>query len=151
RRGHRGAPAGARATRQHGRATNRAQHAGRGAARGAAGALPTRDLDGGRGEPTADGRTGAADARGARTAGAAVGTGGRGDTGATPVSEPGGRFILERYASLLPVTPQTPLVTLGEGGTPLVPSRAIGPALGLEALYFKLEYTNPTGSFKDRG
>jgi threonine synthase len=61
------------------------------------------------------------------------------------------RFILERYASLLPVTKDTPLVTLGEGGTPLVRSRSIGPELGLEALYFKLEYANPTGSFKDRG
>lgn len=61
------------------------------------------------------------------------------------------RFIMERYASLLPVTERTPLVTLGEGGTPLVRSRSIGPELGLEALYFKLEYANPTGSFKDRG
>ncbi|MEZ4553383.1 MAG: threonine synthase [Dehalococcoidia bacterium] len=64
---------------------------------------------------------------------------------------PTARFIMERYASLLPVTEKTPLVTLGEGGTPLVPSRSIGPELGLEALYFKLEYANPTGSFKDRG
>ncbi len=61
------------------------------------------------------------------------------------------RFIMERYAALLPVTADTPLVTLGEGGTPLVRSRIIGPALGLDALYFKLEYENPTGSFKDRG
>lgn len=68
-----------------------------------------------------------------------------------PVQNPGSRFILERYAHLLPVTPKTPLVTLGEGGTPLVRSRKLGPELGLEALYFKLEYTNPTGSFKDRG
>ncbi|HRC62846.1 MAG: threonine synthase [Dehalococcoidia bacterium] len=64
---------------------------------------------------------------------------------------PTARFIMERYASLLPVTEHTPLVTLGEGGTPLVRSRSIGPELGLEALYFKLEYANPTGSFKDRG
>jgi len=63
----------------------------------------------------------------------------------------GSRFIMERYAALLPVTEHTPLVTLGEGGTPLVRSRVIGDELGLEALYFKLEYTNPTGSFKDRG
>jgi threonine synthase len=67
------------------------------------------------------------------------------------VSDPGTRFILDRYAALLPVTPQTPLVTLGEGGTPLVRSRVIGPELGLEALHFKLEFANPTGSFKDRG
>ncbi len=61
------------------------------------------------------------------------------------------RFIMERYADLLPVTGDTPLVTLGEGGTPLVRSRVIGAELGLDALYFKLEYANPTGSFKDRG
>ena len=39
---------------------------------------------------------------------------------------------------------------LGEGQTPLVKSRAIGPALGLPNLYFKLENLNPTGSYKDR-
>ncbi len=69
----------------------------------------------------------------------------------TTEMNPGHRFILERYAEYLPVTPQTPMVTLGECGTPLVRSRVIGPELGLEALYFKLEYANPTGSFKDRG
>ena len=61
------------------------------------------------------------------------------------------RFIIERYGDLLPVTDATPRVTLGECGTPLVLSRSIGPELGFEALYFKLESTNPTGSFKDRG
>ncbi|MEO1993832.1 MAG: pyridoxal-phosphate dependent enzyme [Planctomycetaceae bacterium] len=40
--------------------------------------------------------------------------------------------------------------TLGEGDTPLIPSRRIGPQAGLDNLYFKLETTNPTGSFKDR-
>ena len=68
-----------------------------------------------------------------------------------PTSTDGGRFILERYRDRLPVTDQTPMVTLGEGGTPLVRSRALEGELGLEALYFKLEYLNPTGSFKDRG
>ena len=61
------------------------------------------------------------------------------------------RFILERYADLLPVGPDTPRVTLGEGGTPLLRSRVIEGELGLDALYFKLEASNPTGSFKDRG
>ena len=42
------------------------------------------------------------------------------------------------------------LATLGEGNTPLIPSIAIGPKLGLENLYFKLENCNPTGSYKDR-
>jgi threonine synthase len=41
-------------------------------------------------------------------------------------------------------------ISLGEGNTPLVRSRHIGPALGLPNLYFKLENLNPTGSYKDR-
>jgi threonine synthase len=40
---------------------------------------------------------------------------------------------------------------LGEGNTPLIPSRRIGPVLGLNHLYFKHEGCNPTGAFKDRG
>lgn len=61
------------------------------------------------------------------------------------------RFIMERYRDLLPVTDATPLVTLGEGGTPLIRSRVLEGELGLEGLYFKAEFQNPTGSFKDRG
>ena len=64
---------------------------------------------------------------------------------------PSPRFIMERYRDRLPVTDRTPLITLGEGGTPLVRSRHLEAELGLEGLYFKLEYVNPTGSFKDRG
>jgi len=41
-------------------------------------------------------------------------------------------------------------VTLGEGNTPMVRSRSIGPSIGLDNLYFKLESLNPTGSYKDR-
>jgi len=59
--------------------------------------------------------------------------------------------IIERYAAYLPVTPTTPRVTLGEGSTPLVRSSRIGPAIGLDQLYFKCEGLNPSGSFKDRG
>ncbi len=59
--------------------------------------------------------------------------------------------IIERYAAYLPVTPRTPRITLGEGSTPLVRSSRIGPALGLDQLYFKYEGANPSGSFKDRG
>jgi threonine synthase len=58
--------------------------------------------------------------------------------------------IIERYRQYLPVTDHTPLVAMGEGNTPLVLSRSIGPELGC-TLYFKLEGCNPTGSFKDRG
>ena len=75
-------------------------------------------------------------------------------TASLPAAHPlsgDGRFIMERYRDLLPVTDQTPLVTLGEGGTPLIRSRVLEDELGLDALYFKAEFTNPTGSFKDRG
>jgi threonine synthase len=58
---------------------------------------------------------------------------------------------LELYGQFLPLTSATPRIHLGEGSTPLVPSRSIGPSLGLESLHFKLEMCNPTGSFKDRG
>lgn len=50
----------------------------------------------------------------------------------------------------LQATPSTYHMSLGEGNTPLVRSRNIGPALGLANLYFKLENLNPTGSYKDR-
>ncbi len=64
---------------------------------------------------------------------------------------PGSRFVLERYRDLLPVTDATPMLTIGEGDTPLIRSRVLEEELGLGALYFKLESMNPTGSFKDRG
>jgi threonine synthase len=41
-------------------------------------------------------------------------------------------------------------ITLGEGATPMLRSRSIGPSVGLENLHFKLESLNPTGSYKDR-
>ena len=56
---------------------------------------------------------------------------------------------IDRYRSLMPVS--TPIPFLGEGNTPLVPSRRIGPGFGLNHLTFKLEGCNPTGAFKDRG
>lgn len=59
--------------------------------------------------------------------------------------------VIERYKEFLPVTPQTPIITMGEGDTPLVKSQNIGPSVGCDNLYFKLEGSNPTGSFKDRG
>ena len=62
-----------------------------------------------------------------------------------------GEGVLARYGSHLPLTADTPLLTRGEGDTPLVRSRHIGPEIGVENLYFKMEGCNPTGSFKDRG
>ncbi|MDI6824790.1 MAG: threonine synthase [Bacillota bacterium] len=62
----------------------------------------------------------------------------------------GGQGLIARYRDFLPVGPRTPVITLGEGDTPLVPSRELGPRWGID-LYFKYEGANPTGSFKDRG
>ena len=58
---------------------------------------------------------------------------------------------MRRYREFLEITPDTPMLSMGEGSTPLVKSRYLGSALGCEELYFKLEGCNPTGSFKDRG
>jgi threonine synthase len=59
--------------------------------------------------------------------------------------------VLQKYREFLPVTDATPMLTLGEGDTPLVKSNRLGKELGCPELYFKLEGCNPTGSFKDRG
>ncbi len=59
--------------------------------------------------------------------------------------------VLAKYRELLPVTPNTPLFSLGEGDTPLVRCRQMEAEIGCGELYFKLEGCNPTGSFKDRG
>ena len=59
--------------------------------------------------------------------------------------------VLRKYKDFLPVTDVTPLLTLGEGDTPLVKSNRLGKELGCDELYFKLEGCNPSGSFKDRG
>ena len=67
------------------------------------------------------------------------------------MSEPQRRGVLARWAEILPLTPETPHITLGEGDTPLVRSVAIERELGVDELWFKLESSNPTGSFKDRG
>jgi threonine synthase len=55
-----------------------------------------------------------------------------------------------RYRDRLPIGTGTPLVSLGEGGTPLVHAPRLSDELGLE-LWLKVEGANPTGSFKDRG
>lgn len=58
--------------------------------------------------------------------------------------------IFTRYARRLPHVAEAFRCTLGEGSTPLLPSRVIGKELGLDNLYFKCEHQNPTGSYKDR-
>jgi len=58
--------------------------------------------------------------------------------------------LIERYRDRLPVTVDTPVVSLGEGSTPLLPAPRISRRLGVD-LYLKWEGANPTGSFKDRG
>jgi len=63
---------------------------------------------------------------------------------------PAWRGVVEEYRAHLPVTDQTPVVSLGEGGTPLVRSRWLSERLDAE-VWLKVEGDNPTGSFKDRG
>lgn len=60
------------------------------------------------------------------------------------------RGVIEEYRSRLPVTEATPIVTLGEGGTPLVRSQRLSEETGLD-IYLKCDGSNPSGSFKDRG
>ena len=60
------------------------------------------------------------------------------------------RVLIERYRDRLPVGAATPVVSLGEGSTPLVRAARLSERLGVE-LWLKLELANPTGSFKDRG
>ena len=59
--------------------------------------------------------------------------------------------VLTRYKDFLPITSNTPLLSLGEGDTPLVRCSELEKEIGCGELYFKLEGCNPTGSFKDRG
>jgi threonine synthase len=60
------------------------------------------------------------------------------------------RGVIEEYRARLPVSEDTPVVTLGEGGTPLVRSEPLSRETGCE-VHLKFEGANPTGSFKDRG
>ena len=62
------------------------------------------------------------------------------------------RGIIEEYRKFLPVTAQTPLITLGEGNTPLIRAPRLAKKIAPRVdLYLKYEGMNPTGSFKDRG
>jgi threonine synthase len=60
------------------------------------------------------------------------------------------RGLIEEYRDRLPVTPATPVVTLLEGGTPLLPAHRLSQLTGC-SVHLKVEGANPTGSFKDRG
>ncbi len=59
--------------------------------------------------------------------------------------------LTDRYRAFLPIGDATPVVSLGEGFTPLVAARRLGAAIGVPNLHLKVEGANPTGSFKDRG
>lgn len=62
------------------------------------------------------------------------------------------RGIIARYRELLPVSVRTPICSLHEGGTPLIPAPRLAAAIDRNlTLYCKYEGLNPTGSFKDRG
>lgn len=61
------------------------------------------------------------------------------------------RGVIHEYFDRLDVTKDTPVITLGEGGTPLVDACAVAGLIGAERVYLKVEGMNPTGSFKDRG
>lgn len=83
------------------------------------------------------------------------------DPAVTPVSLtrptiPGGHQgwggLIQQYASYLPVSDRTPVITLSEGNTPLIPAPAIAQHIGRQVqVYVKYDGLNPTGSFKDRG
>jgi threonine synthase len=60
-------------------------------------------------------------------------------------------MLLADYRQFLPITANTPMLTLSEGHTPLLDVPRLAAAVGVAKLYVKLESMNPTGSFKDRG
>ena len=60
------------------------------------------------------------------------------------------RGVIEEYRGWLPVSDETPVITLREGGTPLVESGWLSELTGCR-VWLKVEANNPTGSFKDRG
>ncbi len=71
---------------------------------------------------------------------------------AAPSRLKGWRGLIEEYRAYLPVTAATPVVTLLEGNTPLIPAPAIAAHVGKNVqVWVKYDGLNPTGSFKDRG
>lgn len=61
------------------------------------------------------------------------------------------RGVITEYFDRLDIAPGTKIITLGEGGTPLVHAPALAKLVGAEDVWLKVEGMNPTGSFKDRG
>jgi threonine synthase len=60
--------------------------------------------------------------------------------------------LITKYRKYLPVSDKTPVITLHEGNTPLIPAKNLAEKIGFPGtIYFKYEGLNPTGSFKDRG
>lgn len=71
---------------------------------------------------------------------------------ATPQLHQGWNGLINAYRDYLPVSDRTPIVTLNEGNTPLIPAPAIAARIGRQVkVYVKYDGLNPTGSFKDRG
>ena len=61
------------------------------------------------------------------------------------------RGVIREYIDRLDIDASCPIITLGEGGTPLVEAPALAKLVGAAEVYLKVEGMNPTGSFKDRG
>ena len=61
------------------------------------------------------------------------------------------RGVIREYFDRLDISADNPVITLGEGGTPLVEAPALAKLVGAERVLLKVEGMNPTGSFKDRG
>ncbi len=103
--------------------------------------------------PSAASGAGAPDrpAPGASAASASPATASTGRPSTTPASTGRQwRGVIEEYRDRLPVSDATPVVTLREGGTPLIHSCELSERTGAQ-VWLKFEGANPTGSFKDRG
>ena len=61
------------------------------------------------------------------------------------------RGVIREYIDRLDISSDNPIITLGEGGTPLIEAPALAKLVGAERVLLKFEGMNPTGSFKDRG
>ncbi|OAA24989.1 L-threonine synthase [Frankia sp. EI5c] len=95
--------------------------------------------------------SGAAAAVGSESPAGSTGTEGVAGAGAAAGRLPRAwRGIIEEYRERLPVLPDTPVITLREGGTPLLHAGHLSELTGCD-VHLKVEGANPTGSFKDRG